>query len=84
MLQRLVFDRLDGDLRWLEALGAPVQARETGNPLTTGVRFDPAGLTRALAGAAGPIRLGTRLVEPPDTGCRSCSPRAASARSASS
>ena len=65
VLQRLVFDRLDEDLRWLEALGAPVQARETGNPLTTGVRFDPAGLTRALAGAAGPIRLGTRLVEPP-------------------
>ncbi len=52
-LQRLVFDRLDEDLRWLEALGAPVLARRTGNPLTTGVRFDPAGLTRVLAGAAG-------------------------------
>ena len=28
------------DLRWLESLGAPVLERETGNPLTTGVRFD--------------------------------------------
>ena len=42
-LQRLVFDRLDDGLEWLESLGAPVVARETGNPLTTGVRFDPAG-----------------------------------------
>jgi fumarate reductase flavoprotein subunit len=64
-LQRLVFDRLDEDLRWLEALGAPALARRTCNPLTTGVRFDPAGLTRVLAGAAGGVQLGTRLVEPP-------------------
>ena len=42
-LQRLVFDRLDEGLEWLESLGAPVVARETGNPLTTGVRFDPEG-----------------------------------------
>ncbi|HZG50175.1 MAG TPA: FAD-dependent oxidoreductase, partial [Thermoleophilaceae bacterium] len=35
--QRLVFERLDEDLRWLESLGAPVLARDTGNPLTTGV-----------------------------------------------
>ena len=68
VLQRLVFDRLDEDLRWLEALGAPVQARGTGNALTTGTRFDPAGLTRALSGAAGTVRLGTRLVEPPRRG----------------
>src|SRR5205085_803611 len=31
-------------------LGAPVVWAETRNPLTTGVRFDPAGLTAALAG----------------------------------
>src|SRR3712207_2192945 len=31
-LQRLVFDRLDGDLAWLERLGAPVTERGTGNP----------------------------------------------------
>src|SRR3954469_23765528 len=43
--QRLIFGRLDEGLEWLESLGAPVVTRETGNPLTTGVRFDPAGLT---------------------------------------
>lgn len=64
-LQRLVFDRLDRDLAWLEALGAPVLERETGNPLTTGTRFDPVGLTDALAARAGPIRLGERLTELP-------------------
>src|SRR5688500_9649464 len=41
-LQRLIFERLDADIDWLESLGAPVTAREAGNPLTTGVRFDPA------------------------------------------
>jgi fumarate reductase flavoprotein subunit len=64
-LQRLVFGRLDEDLRWLEALGAPVVARGTGNPRTTGVRFDPIGLTRTLAAAAGGVRTGERLLEPP-------------------
>src|ERR671919_805535 len=44
-LQRLLFDRVDADLRWLESLGAPVVERGTGNPLTMGVRFDPEGLT---------------------------------------
>ena len=43
VLQRLLFERLDEDLRWLESLGAPVLARDTGNALTTGVRFDPSG-----------------------------------------
>ena len=57
-LQELVHGRLDESLEWLEALGAPVLARETGNPLTTGVRFDPAGLTEALARAAGDVRFG--------------------------
>jgi fumarate reductase flavoprotein subunit len=52
-LQRVLFERLDADLRWLETLGVPVTERETGNPLTTGVRFDPLGLTEALVAAAG-------------------------------
>jgi succinate dehydrogenase/fumarate reductase flavoprotein subunit len=52
-LQRLLFERLDADVDWLESLGAPVVARETGNPLTAGTRFDPAGLTDALVEAAG-------------------------------
>jgi succinate dehydrogenase/fumarate reductase flavoprotein subunit len=63
-LQRLLFERLDGDLAWLESLGAPVALRDTGNELTTGVRFDPEGLTATLAGAAGDVRLGAPLDEP--------------------
>ncbi|MGH3103111.1 MAG: FAD-binding protein, partial [Gaiellaceae bacterium] len=50
-------------IAWLESLGAPVVARETGNPHTTGVRFEPRGLTAALARAAGELRLQT-LFEP--------------------
>jgi succinate dehydrogenase/fumarate reductase flavoprotein subunit len=57
-LQRLVFECLDEGLEWLESLGAPVVTRETGNPLTTGVRFDPVGLTEALTRAAGQVRCG--------------------------
>jgi fumarate reductase flavoprotein subunit len=66
-LQQLLFERLDDDLRWLEELGAPVRARETGNPLTSGVRFDPGGLTEALARAAGGgLRVGSALTEAPE------------------
>jgi succinate dehydrogenase/fumarate reductase flavoprotein subunit len=65
-LQRLLFERLDADLRWLESLGAPVVARDTGNPLTTGVRFDPEGLTEALVAAAGGgVRLSSPLRDTP-------------------
>jgi len=69
-LQRLLFERLEDDLRWLESLGAPVVDRETGNPLTAGTRFDPAGLTDALVEAAGGlapdgVRVAERLREPP-------------------
>lgn len=52
-LQLLLFERLDADLDWLESLGAPVVHRDTGNPLTTGTRFEPEGLTAALMEAAG-------------------------------
>jgi succinate dehydrogenase/fumarate reductase flavoprotein subunit len=65
-LQRLVWEGLDDALAWLERLGAPVVARETGNPLTTGVRFDPRGLTETLAARAGEIRVGEPLAELPD------------------
>src|SRR5436190_15234657 len=67
-LQRLVFERLDEGIRWLESLGAPVVEPETGNPLTTGVRFDPAGLAGALLEAAGEVRLREPLREPPQDG----------------
>jgi len=62
-LQRLVFGGLDEGLEWLDSLGAPVVTRETENPLTTGVRFDPQGLTDALLRAAGQVRF-----EQPGTG----------------
>jgi succinate dehydrogenase/fumarate reductase flavoprotein subunit len=68
LLQRLLFERLDHDLGWLESLGAPVVARETGNELTTGVRFDPERLTAALVEAAGGVRLSSPLGELPDSG----------------
>src|SRR3954452_8939683 len=64
-LQRLVFDRLDDGLAWLEELGAPVTERGTGNERTTGVRFDTAGLTAALVRAAGGVRCGAPLRELP-------------------
>ena len=62
-LQRVVWEGLDDALAWLESLGAPVVTRETGNPRTTGVRFDPRGLTEALAHD---VRLGQPLLEIPD------------------
>jgi succinate dehydrogenase/fumarate reductase flavoprotein subunit len=58
VLQRLIWERLDDGLDWLEQLGAPVVIGDTENPLTTGRRFDTRGLTDALARAAGEVRLG--------------------------
>jgi fumarate reductase flavoprotein subunit len=63
VLQRLVWERLDEALAWLEQLGAPVIARDTENPLTTGRRFDTRGLTDALVRAAGEIRLRQAVAE---------------------
>ncbi len=65
-LQRLVHERLDGALDWLEGLGAPVEERDTGNPLTVGRRFNPRGLTELLVARAGPVRLGEPLRELPE------------------
>jgi succinate dehydrogenase/fumarate reductase flavoprotein subunit len=65
-LQRLVWERLDEALGWLEGLGAPVRSRDTGNPLTTGLGFEPAGLIEALVRRAGDIRLGEPLQRLPD------------------
>ena len=62
-LQRVVWEGLDDALAWLESLGAPVVTRETENPLTTGVRFDPRGLTEALAKD---VRLEEPLLEIPE------------------
>src|SRR4051812_44404083 len=62
VLQRLIVERLDAALEWLESLGAPVLAQETRNPRTTGRRFDPEGLTAALVRTAGDVQLGRSLV----------------------
>ena len=62
-LQRRVVDELDGALDWLEQLGAPVLERSTGNERTVGRRFDPRGLTEALARAGGELQLGTPFAE---------------------
>jgi succinate dehydrogenase/fumarate reductase flavoprotein subunit len=65
-LQRTVFDRLDADLAWLESLGAKPLTRDTGNPLTAGMRFDTRQLTDALVSAAGvEVRFGEPLTEAP-------------------
>ncbi|HEY8647543.1 MAG TPA: FAD-binding protein [Gaiellaceae bacterium] len=49
-LQRVVWERLDDAIAWLESRGAPVVWHETGNPLTVGKRFDPKGIAEVLAG----------------------------------
>jgi len=60
-LQRLVFERLDDSLDWLESLGARTVERDTGNPLTVGRRFEPRALAERLVHAAGDVRLGIAL-----------------------
>ncbi len=52
-LQRVLWERLDDAIEWLESLGAPVLEHDTGNPRTKGKRFDPGGLTETLVRAAG-------------------------------
>ncbi len=49
-LQRLIVERLDDALDWLERIAVPAVERETDNPRTIGRRFDPRALTAALAG----------------------------------
>jgi succinate dehydrogenase/fumarate reductase flavoprotein subunit len=65
-LQRIVWERLDSDLEWLESLGVAVGAPETGNELTTGLGFEPKTLTQALARRSGEIRLRHPLAELPE------------------
>ena len=60
-LQRLIWERLDDALRWLESLGAEPVWRDTENTITTGRRYDPTALTRLLAEAAGELELRTPL-----------------------
>jgi fumarate reductase flavoprotein subunit len=62
-LQRLIWERLDDALGWLESLGAEPVWLETENPLTTGRRYDPRALTGLLAAAGGEMQLATPLSE---------------------
>jgi len=66
-LQRTLLDRLDADIEWLESLGIYPAERGTGNPLTTGARFDTRALTDGLRAAAGArVRLAEPLAALPD------------------
>jgi hypothetical protein len=65
-LQRLIWERLDEALRWLEALGAEPVWQDTENPLTTGRRYDPRALTGLLADAVDEIELESPLPEDAD------------------
>ncbi len=49
-LQRLILERLESGLNWLEDSGGVLLSRETGNPLTFGARFDPEQTVANLAG----------------------------------
>ena len=64
-LQRLLVERLDDALEWLLAHGAEPLARDTGNPLTVGMRFHPQGLRDTLVRAAGEVHLREPFGEPP-------------------
>lgn len=67
VLQRLIWERLDAAIAWLEGLGAAVVRAETGNPRTVGKRFDPVGLRDALAArlASGNLRSAPAPLEEP-------------------
>jgi succinate dehydrogenase/fumarate reductase flavoprotein subunit len=65
-LQRLIWERLDEALGWLESLGVKPVWRDTENPLTTGRRYDARELTQQLTAAAGEIALGEVLRGDPE------------------
>lgn len=75
VLQKLILDRLEEGLLWLEDRGAPVLSRETNNPLTFGFRLDPdrtvAALSERILAGGGRISLGTALygLVQDDDGC---------------
>jgi succinate dehydrogenase/fumarate reductase flavoprotein subunit len=60
-LQRLIWERLDTALTWLESLGAEPLWSDTENALTTGRRYEPEALMRLLVEAAGEVDLDTPL-----------------------
>jgi succinate dehydrogenase/fumarate reductase flavoprotein subunit len=65
-LQRAVHDGLDEASEWLRGLGAVVTEESTGNPLTSGKRFDTRELCMALLRTGPSLRIGSPLEELPD------------------
>jgi len=65
VLQKLVLERLEPCLEWLEGLGIPALTRETGNPRTVGARFNSeqtvARLAERITTTGGRILMGTAL-----------------------
>ncbi len=58
-LQRLIWERLDESLAWVESTTGVRRLRDdTENPRTTGRRYEPRELTAALVREAGEVRLG--------------------------
>ena len=53
-LQRLIWERLDDALGWLESLGAEPVWRDTENPLTTGRRYDPVASGSGVSSSTSP------------------------------
>jgi len=64
-LQRLVWERFDDAIAWLESLGAEPVWSDTENPLTTGRRYDPRALTGLLARDVELVTPLPRAAEPP-------------------
>jgi putative NAD(P)-binding protein len=62
-LQRLIWERLDEALGWLESLAAEPVWLDTENPLTTGRRYEPSALTQVLLEAVADVELETPLSE---------------------
>ena len=65
VLQRLMLERLESCLTWLEDGGGPLLSRETGNHLTFGARFEPertvSALVERLQASGGELRTDTAL-----------------------
>jgi fumarate reductase flavoprotein subunit len=60
-LVRAIVEQFDDALDWLESIGVELLTRETGNPITTGARFEPKQLVETLARD---LRLGETATEP--------------------
>src|SRR5215213_4318230 len=64
-LQRLILERLETDLGWLEGLGAPALTRATDNPLSFGAQFGAervvATLSERIVASGGRLLVGTAL-----------------------